>query len=59
MGRGRKSLTYLLSGLVIVALHYIIPFTYLRDAKGFELYTFWGFLACIWFGATLAYLRRW
>ncbi|MCD6324479.1 MAG: hypothetical protein J7L55_05180 [Desulfurococcales archaeon] len=59
MGKARKTLTYLIAGLAIIALHYALPYTALSGGRGFELYAFWAVLASAWLAATLAYLRRW
>ncbi len=54
----RDDILYLVTLLILMALHYIIPFTLLREVRGFELFTFWTALVVIFAIITGIYVER-
>lgn len=53
-------LMYAVLGIIMLLLHYIIPYTILKDARGLELYTFWSILVLIWIIVTILFIeKRW
>jgi len=50
---------YIALGLIVISLHYIIPYSILREASGFSLFIYWVSLAAAWIAITVIYLRRW
>ncbi len=55
----RKSdIVYLIALLIVLALHYTIPFTVLRDVKGFELFAYWSILVAVWALLTGIYIEK-
>ncbi len=46
-------------GVSVLAAHYIIPYTVLKEASGFILFMFWTLIGVLWLAATLAYVRGW
>jgi len=58
-GNVRKvDLLYLAMLFLVLLLHYIVPFTLLRECSGFELYTYWLLLAIAWIIVTGVYMEK-
>ena len=54
----RSDLGYLATLFLTLLLHYVIPFTILRECNGFELYTYWLLLAIAWLVVTGIYIEK-
>jgi hypothetical protein len=52
-----RDIAYALTGISILTIHYLIPYTVLKNAEGFSLYAFWGLLATLWLLITIIYLK--
>ncbi len=52
-----RDISYALAGISILLIHYLVPYTMLKNAEGFSLYAFWGTLATIWLLITIIYLK--
>ncbi len=48
-----------LVSLVLLILAYVVPYTLLRDSKGWELYTLWTLLSIIALVASWVGVRSW
>jgi len=56
----RGALIYLIIGLVILVIHYLIPYTVLKEAPDMSLYMFWALLATLRVVATSLFIElRW
>ncbi len=51
-------MAYLIALLIVLALHYAIPFTVLKEARGFELLAYWSILVTVWALLTGIYLEK-
>jgi len=49
--------TYAIASLLLVLIAYIIPYTILYNARGFELLLFWFLVVVIEFLLSIAYLK--
>ena len=53
-----RYLVYAVLALVILLIHYAIPYTILRNVTGFTLYAFWTLLSLVWVVVTLVFVGR-
>lgn len=56
---GRKEKAFAAAGFSVLAAHYVVPYTVLKEAPGFALFLFWTLVGVIWLAVTLAYVRGW
>ena len=57
---GKDMYTYLAFSLMLILAHYIVPYTILRNSKGFTLFLFWSLLVALWVIVTIIFIeRRW
>lgn len=49
---------YLALAVVVLVLHYLVPYTVLHEPRGLALATYWTLLSLIWVVVTLYYMRR-
>ena len=54
----KGDLRYLIALLATITLHYVIPFTLLRESRGFELFAFWTVLVAAFAIVTGIYVER-
>jgi len=58
--RGRvKYVIYAALALAVLVVHYVVPYTALRNSADFTLYTFWTLLSAAWIAATIVFIERW
>lgn len=49
---------YAISTIVVLVLHYVIPYTILRGGLGLCLYWFWALLSLAWIVITIAFVEK-
>ncbi len=54
----KSDIAYLTALLIALALHYAIPFTVLKEARGFELFAYWSILVVVWALLTGIYIEK-
>ena len=54
----RSDVMYFVALLTVLVLHYVIPFTVLKEARGFELFTYWTTLVALWALITGIYIEK-
>ena len=54
----KSDIVYLAVLLTVLALHYVVPFTVLKEAKGFELFAYWSILVIAWALLTGIYIEK-
>ncbi|WP_162835686.1 hypothetical protein [Desulfurococcus mucosus] len=49
---------YTMGSLITILSSYVVPYIFLRNSRGLELFLFWTLLTLAWIIASIVYLRR-
>jgi len=58
MARSSLAKAYAVLAIVVLAVHYVIPYALMRENVGVWLYAFWALLAAFWIAVSSAFVER-
>jgi len=50
---------YIVAGILVILLMYVIPYAFLQRVKDVSLFTYWAVLSLTWIIVSIIYLYRW
>ncbi|QOR94221.1 hypothetical protein IMZ38_06260 [Thermosphaera chiliense] len=50
---------YIVAGILVILLMYVVPYAFLQGVKDVSLFTYWAVLSLTWIIVSVIYLYRW